>query len=78
VVRKRREVTIVENTRIHLDRVEDLGTFLELEVMVPQGGSLEQAEATTHALMATLGIQAEDLVEGAYIDLLDRQARARC
>lgn len=74
VVRKRREVSIVENTRIHLDQVEGLGTFLELEVMVPTGGSLDQAEGTAGELMATLGIRADDLVEGAYIDLLERAA----
>ena len=72
VVRKKRLLLLAGRTRIHLDEVEGLGSFMELEVVLadgddPAGGDQEAAE-----LMAKLGIHAEDLVSGAYIDLLEK------
>jgi len=43
-VRKLRTLYIVGRTRVHLDRVEDLGHFLELEVVLSDG-ELDAAEA---------------------------------
>ena len=45
VVRKRRSLYWVGNTRIHLDEVEGLGSFLELEVMLGPGQSEEEGQA---------------------------------
>lgn len=70
VVRKRRLLYQVGNTRIHLDEVEDLGTFVELEVVLSPGQSEGQGEAAAAELMARLGIEDSDWVEVAYIDLL--------
>jgi adenylate cyclase class IV len=64
----------VGNTRIHLDEVEGLGSFVELEVVLSPGQELEQGEATAATLMDQIGIIGEDLVEGAYIDLLELKA----
>jgi adenylate cyclase class IV len=61
----------VGNTRVHLDEVEGLGPFLELEVMLGLGQSEEEGQAIAWELMAKLGIQESDLVEGAYMDLLE-------
>ena len=36
-VRKRREVWLYRNARIHLDTVEGLGQFIEIEVVVKEG-----------------------------------------
>ena len=36
--------------------------------------SAEEGEAIAHALMARLGVEAKDLVTGAYMDLLKAQA----
>ena len=71
IVRKQRFLYIIGNTRIHLDEVEGLGTFLELEVVLSGGDSLEQGQTIAAELMTTLGIQNTDLREGAYIDLLE-------
>ena len=38
VVRKERTLYILERTRIHLDRVQGLGSFLELEVVLDDPG----------------------------------------
>jgi adenylate cyclase class IV len=39
VVRKTREVFLVDGARIHLDRVAGLGTFVEIEVLTERAGS---------------------------------------
>jgi len=70
VVRKRRRVSIAGRTRIHLDEVEGLGTFVELEVMMREGEPAGAGEAEARDLMRRLGIRDEDLVTVAYVDLL--------
>lgn len=71
VVRKERLLYLVGQTRVHLDRVEGLGTFMELEVVLEEGQSAAQGEAIAVGLMEALGIERDDLVEGAYVDLLE-------
>jgi adenylate cyclase class IV len=61
---------------VHLDRVEGLGEFLELEVVLEEGESAEAGTAEAHALMARLGIGTEQLVQGAYVDLLNARSAA--
>jgi predicted adenylyl cyclase CyaB len=73
VVRKQRLLYRVGNTRIHLDTVEGLGTFMELEVVLTAGQNEQQGFATAIELMARLGIAESDLVDVAYIDLLDQR-----
>ena len=73
---KRRVVRMVGRTRVHLDEVAGLGTFVELEVVLAAGESAEDGVAEAHRLLAALGIGAEALVAGAYVDLLARVARA--
>lgn len=72
VVRKRREVFHVGATRVHVDEVEGLGSFVELEVVLGPGDSTESGERRARELMRELEIRAEDLVDVAYIDLLSR------
>ena len=74
IVRKSRLLYRVGKTRIHLDAVEGLGYFLELEVVLDQGESVERGERVAREIMAKLGIEEADLVRGAYIDLLERVA----
>jgi predicted adenylyl cyclase CyaB len=76
-VRKTRILVLAGGTRIHLDRVDGLGEFLELEVTMQDGESESQATATAHDLMARLGVQPDQLVSGAYLDLLLAQDPAR-
>lgn len=69
-VRKRRLLYLVGNTRIHIDEVEGLGHFLELEVVLADGESVEAGQAVAHDLMSKLGISAHALIAGAYVDML--------
>ncbi len=72
VVRKVRTLLLVGRTRIHLDRVDNLGDFLELEVVLGEEERVEDGQAEAHNLMTKLGVTTEDLVPDAYVDLLER------
>ena len=69
-VRKHRTLFRAGRTRIHLDRVDGLGHFLELEVVLSEGESTETGMGIARELLATLGISPQQLIEGAYVDLL--------
>ncbi len=71
VVRKTRYLYLVGQTRVHLDDVEGLGQFLELEVVMREGQSDAEGQAIAEELMARLGVERSDLLEGAYMDLLE-------
>ena len=70
VVRKRRWLYLVGQTRVHLDDVEGLGEFVELEVVLRPDQPEAEGVGIAKDLMARLGITAQQLVEAAYIDLL--------
>lgn len=73
-VRKNRTLYLVGRTRIHLDKVEGLGDFLELEVVLAEGESPQHGIDTAHQLMEKLGVDPSQLIEGAYVDLLVKTA----
>src|SRR5437016_4052851 len=72
-VRKHRTLYMIGRTRVHLDRVENLGHFLELEVVLSEDEPLGPGVEEAHTLMAALGIAPAQLIEGAYVDLLAQQ-----
>ena len=74
IVRKKRHLFVVGQTRIHLDEVEGLGNFLELEVVLQNGQKPEEGTAIATALMEKLGVKKEDLIAGAYIDLIKKRS----
>lgn len=71
VVRKRRILYLIGATRVHLDQVEGLGEFVELEVVLNADQHVADATATARDLMDKLGIPEDGLVSGAYVDLLE-------
>ena len=73
VVRKKRSLYWVGNTRVHFDEVEKLGTFMELEVVLSTGQRMEEGEKIAGDLMDRLEIQSADLIQGAYIDLIESE-----
>jgi predicted adenylyl cyclase CyaB len=72
VVRKTREIALHENVRIHLDRVEGLGAFVELEAVWDgsAAGEAEQARKVAF-LREALAIRDGDLVPLSYEGLLE-------
>jgi predicted adenylyl cyclase CyaB len=71
VVRKTRLLYLAGQTRIHLDDVEGLGQFMELEVVLRPGQSDADGQRVAADLMEKLGVLPGDLLEGAYMDLLE-------
>jgi predicted adenylyl cyclase CyaB len=69
-VRKHRTLFIAGRTRIHLDVVEGLGSFLELEVVLREDESVDAGVREAHELMQRLGVKPSDLIDRAYVDLL--------
>jgi predicted adenylyl cyclase CyaB len=76
-VKKRRMLYLAGRTRIHLDRVEQLGNFLELEVVLDQDEPADLGVLEATALMRHLHIEPEQLIECAYIDMIQRQNNKR-
>jgi predicted adenylyl cyclase CyaB len=71
-VRKQRLLYLAGRTRIHLDRAEGLGEFLDLEVVLRDGDTVEAGMEEARSLMDGLGVAPERLLSGAYLDLLAR------
>ena len=72
VVRKQRTVFHSGQTRVHLDWVERLGPFLELEVVLHADQSEQEGVRIAQEHLEWLGIEKHQLVTGAYIDLLQK------
>jgi len=71
VVKKTRYLYMAGQTRIHLDDVEGLGHFMELEVVLHAEQSDAEGQAIAEDLMRRLGVQEDALLEGAYMDMLE-------
>jgi adenylate cyclase class IV len=73
-VRKRRWLLLAGQTRIHLDHVEHLGDFLELEVVLREGQTDAEGVVVAEGLMQALGLAQARRLAGAYLDLLRERA----
>ncbi len=69
VVEKERTLWIYEHTRVHLDRVEGLGEFLELETVVDE---ISQGDAWLEngRVVAALALDKAQFISVPYMDLL--------
>ena len=71
VVRKTRYLYLVGQTRIHLDDVEELGYFMELEVVMRPGQPDVEGQVIARDIMQKLGVASSDLLDGAYMDMIE-------
>lgn len=69
-IHKRRTVYLWRNVRIHLDEVEHLGSFVELEAIVDVSCDETSARAKIDHLCTALDIQPDQLIDVSYSDLL--------
>ena len=71
VVDKQREIYFIDNVKFHVDCVEGLGTFVEIEAIDYEGdiGRERLREQCDH-YMSLLGIRNDDLCERSYSDML--------
>jgi predicted adenylyl cyclase CyaB len=72
VVTKVRYLYLVGQTRIHLDDVQGLGKFMELEVVLTPGQTDAEGQSVAENLMKALGIGDTDLIDSAYMDLFKK------
>lgn len=70
VVRKTRTLVMLGQTRIHLDRVEGLGSFLELEVMMRGGQSEAEGCHMVEEVLERIGVKERDVERGSYKELM--------
>ncbi len=70
VVKKRRGLFLYRTVRIHLDEVEDLGSFIELEAVAARGSDLTAEHRLISELRGALGITDQRLVAESYSELL--------
>lgn len=68
-VNKRREIYFVGNVKIHLDRVQRLGKFVEVEA-ISRTGDIAKIRAQARRFQKLLGIRSSDLVGQSYADLI--------
>lgn len=70
VVAKRRHLLLWRNVRIHLDTVEQLGNFIELEAVAPADSDLTAEHQLVQELRAVLEITDERLIALGYAEQL--------
>lgn len=68
-VRKERTVLMRANVRLHLDRVEELGEFGEIEAVIPEGSDPECSRAAVDELLVALQVSRETLIDVSYFEL---------
>ncbi|MGC4078978.1 MAG: class IV adenylate cyclase [Rubrivivax sp.] len=68
-VRKQRWLALVGRSRLHLDRVEGLGDFVEIEVVLADGESEADGRAVAEGLLEALDLADAARVPTAYADL---------
>ncbi|HOO57125.1 MAG TPA: class IV adenylate cyclase [bacterium] len=73
VVKKNRKVYLYENVRIHIDRVEELGEFIEFEAVLEDDMTDTEGRNSVQRLMSEFGINKEDLIEDSYADIIRRK-----
>ncbi len=72
IVHKDRERWLLGNVKFHLDRVERLGEFIEIEILGKRGADpVESLRTVCESYMDKLGIRQADLIDCAYADMLE-------
>ncbi|MBD3268097.1 CYTH domain-containing protein [bacterium] len=72
ILKKTRWLYMIGQTRVHLDRVDDLGDFMELEVCLRENQTPADGQHVAKELMQKLDVTESNLIDCAYIDLLTK------
>ena len=72
VVKKIRKLFLIGNTRVHIDQVENLGNFLEFEVVLSGEEDINAGKQVARRLMNQFEIEKDSLIDCAYIDLIEK------
>lgn len=75
VIDKTREIYFIENVKVHIDVVLDLGSFVEIEVMqTPVAADKDKLLAQCKQYLELFGVSEADLVPHSYSDLLAQKS----
>lgn len=75
VVDKRRKIYFINNVKFHFDKVEGLGTFVEVEAIDKDGTiGKEKLQVQCNAYATLLGIEASDFCSLSYSDMILEKA----
>jgi predicted adenylyl cyclase CyaB len=69
-VKKTRILYLIGQTRVNIDRVDGVGDFLELEVVLRPDQSEDEGKRIAEELLIELGIEKSQLIAEGYVDLL--------
>ena len=71
VVDKKREIRFIDNVKFHIDVVEGLGNFIEIEA-IDMDGSISEVKLLEQCqfYIRLFGVKDEDLLENSYSDML--------
>ena len=71
IVKKSREIFFLRNVKFHIDNLESLGTFVEIEATnIGYDASIEELRAQCDYYMREFGIREQDLIKNSYSDML--------
>ena len=70
VVKKKREIYYIGNVKFHLDSVEGLGMFVEIEAGATEDMGPDDLHRQCNHFMEVLGIGAGDCIGESYSDML--------
>jgi adenylate cyclase class IV len=76
IVDKTRDVLLLDNIRIHLDQVKDLGEFIEFEAVYACESERENEIKKVNELIETFKIKKSELLDKSYIDYLIEKTKA--
>ncbi len=72
-VRKQRVLLLRRNVRLHLDRVDGLGSFGEIEAVIAGGEAPELYRIEVGDLLAALEIGTDNLIKKSYFELMGNE-----
>ena len=77
IVVKKRELWMVDNVRIHLDDVDQLGKFIEFEAIVSKNCDVKECHLAVNHLRELFGPVMGEPVAPSYCDLMAQVESAR-
>lgn len=71
VVEKRREIYLIDNVKFHIDELDELGSFIEIEAIDDDGAlDAERLERQCRDYLELFKVEPDDLVAESYSDLI--------
>ena len=74
VVDKQRKIFFIDNVKFHIDSVQDLGSFVEIEAIGNNEQNFDELQKQCEYYQSLLHISKEDCIASSYSDLLMNQS----